>query len=108
MAITHEPNPAPERGYGRAAFTVSGALFVVGSVLALGALGASSDPLSTQVYGVDLGVLGAGAMLVGMFGLVLTGLMWAARGPGAVRDSAVRDGYEAQLSRRHRDRLGRT
>lgn len=109
MALTRElESLAPESGagYSRASFTVSGALFLMGAVLALSALGASSQLYG--VDGVDLGLLGAGAMLVGMLGLVLTGLTWAARGPGAVRDSAARDSYEAQLSRRHRHRLGRT
>lgn len=84
-----------ERPYGRTRFTVSAALFLLGTMMALGA--------GPDVGGVDLVVVGAAVTLIGMLGLVVTGLLWAAHGPGALQEN-----HGVHLARRHRHRVGRT
>lgn len=86
---------AGARPYGRTRFSLSAALFVLGTAMALGA--------GPGIVGVDLVAIGAAAMLIGMLGLVVTGLMWAAQGPGALQDN-----HGTHLARRQRHRVGRT
>lgn len=94
--VTDRTRPGtPVTVHSRISLALSGALFLVGAVLALRA--------QSAVYGVDVAMLGAGAMLAGLFGITLSSLIWAARGPGAVQDT-----YAGQVARRHRHRIGRT